>query len=130
MANKSSVYLTDKDIRNLEIKPKRYKKAVGEPKELYIWVNLKGSKIFFIKYKDKFNKEKSIRVDEFREGIYSVNEARRDIRTILNKISNGKTLQEIKNKNSDKYIFKNLFYRYIDIKKDKVSENYLKKNDK
>ena len=36
MANISKANLLDKDIRNLEVLSKQYKKKVGNPKELYI----------------------------------------------------------------------------------------------
>ncbi|MFW5613949.1 hypothetical protein [Campylobacter hyointestinalis] len=47
MANISRVNLQDKNIRELEIREKQYRKAVGNPKELYIWVNPSGGKNFF-----------------------------------------------------------------------------------
>ena len=56
MANVSKANMLDKDIRNLEILPKQYKKKVGNPKELYI-------KIY--------------------QGIYSVAKARRDAIEII-----------------------------------------------
>ena len=56
MANISKVNLQDKDIRNLKPKDKQYRKAVGNPKELYIWINPSGIKTFFILYKGKTKK--------------------------------------------------------------------------
>ena len=38
MANIAKQSLQDKDIRNLKPSDKRYKKTVGNPKELYIFV--------------------------------------------------------------------------------------------
>ncbi|WP_172127682.1 DUF4102 domain-containing protein [Campylobacter sp. RM16192] len=67
MANRSRVYLLDKDIRKLDIKEKRYTKSVGEPKELCIWVNPSGMKSFFLKYKDSIGKEIAYKLSDFRE---------------------------------------------------------------
>ncbi|CUU87845.1 hypothetical protein [Campylobacter hyointestinalis] len=53
MANISRVNLQDKDIRELEIREKQYRKAVGNPKELYIWVNPSGVKTFLYSTKAK-----------------------------------------------------------------------------
>jgi len=46
MANVASQTLFDKDIRLLAIKEKRYFKVVGNPKELVIFVNPKGTRNF------------------------------------------------------------------------------------
>jgi len=46
MANISKAHLSDKDIRNLKAKDKRYKVAVGSPKELYLFVHPSGTKPF------------------------------------------------------------------------------------
>lgn len=48
MANKSHSSLTDKNIKELEVKSKAYYKVVGNPKELHIRVNPNGDKRFFI----------------------------------------------------------------------------------
>ena len=47
MANVTKTYLTDKNIRELKPKLRQYKKVIGSPKELYIWVNPSGIKTFF-----------------------------------------------------------------------------------
>ena len=44
MANVANTYLSDKDIRNLPLKDKKYRKVVGNPKELCVVVNPKGTK--------------------------------------------------------------------------------------
>ena len=49
MANISKAHLFDKDIRNLKAKDKRYKVAVGSPKELYLFVHPSGTKTFFLR---------------------------------------------------------------------------------
>ena len=46
MANTAKQSLIDKDIRALVSKELKYKKVVGNPKELYIWVNPNGTKSF------------------------------------------------------------------------------------
>ena len=50
MANISKACLSDKDIELLEIRDKRYFVVVGNPKELEIYINPKGSKVFFNYY--------------------------------------------------------------------------------
>lgn len=120
MANISKSNLLDKDIRNLPIKEKQYIKAVGNPKELYIWVNPSGMKTFSIRYNGKY-----IKIKEFRENIYSVAEARRDAIKLLKELESGKTIEMIKGK-SEKYHYKNLFNAYIEQKrKNGISESYI-----
>ena len=46
MANISKACLSDKDIELLEIRDKRYFVVVGNPKQLKIYINPKGSKVF------------------------------------------------------------------------------------
>ncbi|WP_086240508.1 hypothetical protein [Campylobacter devanensis] len=46
MANISKACLSDKDIELLEIINKRYFAVVENPKELEIYINPKGSKVF------------------------------------------------------------------------------------
>ena len=103
MSRASNANLQDKDIRKLQILDKRYSKAVGNPKELYIFVYPSGVKTFYIKHK-----KTSIKLHNFREGIYSVAEARRDAIDLLHSLINGLDLKE----NKDKYLFKSLFERY------------------
>lgn len=95
MGNISKANLQDKDIRALPLKPKQYIKSVGNPKELYIWVNPNGIKSFCIRINEK-GKTKHIKLKEFREGIYSVAEARRDAMKMLKELENNKDLQSIK----------------------------------
>ena len=49
MANISKACLSNKDIELLEIRDKRYFAVVENPKELEIYINPKGSKVFSIK---------------------------------------------------------------------------------
>ena len=49
MVNIAKQSLQDKDIRNLEIKSKQYIKAVGNLKELYIFIHPNGIKTFFLR---------------------------------------------------------------------------------
>ena len=61
MANISTVNLQDKDIRNLEVKEKRYYRAVGNPKELYIFVYPTCRKTFSLKINGKYQTLKEFR---------------------------------------------------------------------
>lgn len=120
MGNISKSNLQDKDIRNLEIKSSRYKKAVGNPKELYVFIYPSGMKTFMLKYNDAFTK-----IKEFRENIYSVAEARRDAVKLLKELESGKDITTIKGKN-EKYHYKNLFNAYMEQKrKNGISESYI-----
>lgn len=67
MGNISKVNLLDKDIRLLESKTSRYIKSVGNPKELYLWINPNGIKSFFVRIEEKV-KTKHIKLKEFRVG--------------------------------------------------------------
>lgn len=110
MGNISKANLLDKDIKLLAPKANRYLVAVGNPKELYIWVNPNGIKSFCVRV-DENGKKKHIKIKEFREGIYSVAEARKDATKLLKELESGKDIATIKGKN-DKYLFKNLFELY------------------
>ncbi|MCI7103098.1 MAG: Arm DNA-binding domain-containing protein [Campylobacter sp.] len=110
MGNISKANLLDKDIKLLAPKTNRYLVAVGNPKELYIWVNPNGIKSFCVRV-DENGKKKHIKIKEFREGIYSVAEARKDATKLLKELESGKDIATIKGKN-DKYLFKNLFELY------------------
>ncbi|MDY5384997.1 MAG: Arm DNA-binding domain-containing protein [Campylobacter sp.] len=126
MGNISKTYLMDKDIKNLPLKEKQYIKSVGNPKELYIWVNPNGIKSFCVRI-DENCKKRHIKIKEFREGIYSVAEARRDATKLLKELESGKDIATIKGKN-DKYLFKNLFDLHITQKaKRGLKDSYLKK---
>lgn len=118
MGNISKANLLDKDIRALPLKEKQYIKSVGNPKELYIWVNPNGIKSFCIRI-DENGKTKHIKLKEFREGIYSVAEARRDANKMLKELQSGKELDVIKGK-SDKCLYGALFDEYIKEKRRKV----------
>ncbi|EPH08080.1 hypothetical protein HMPREF9309_01335 [Campylobacter ureolyticus ACS-301-V-Sch3b] len=120
MANVTKTYLTDKNIRELKPKLRQYKKVVGSPKELYIWVNPSGIKTFFLRLKN----DKTKKINEFRDGIYGVNEARKEAVDLLKKLNIGLSLEALSNQ--DQYSFKGLYDRFIKIKSDSVSSEYLK----
>ncbi|MDD5787133.1 Arm DNA-binding domain-containing protein, partial [Campylobacter lanienae] len=94
MANISKANLLDKDIRALPLRQKQYIKSVGNPKELYIWINPNGIKSFCIRIDDN-GKTKHIKLKEFRENLYSVAEARRDALKILKELESGKDINTI-----------------------------------
>ena len=126
MANVSSANLTDKDIRSLEFKDRMYFKVVGNPKELYVYVSPKGLKTFKIRLR-KDGKDTTKTLSEFRPGIYSVAEARRDANALLAQLAQGKELDVILGK-SDKYKFKSLFDKVIEQKhRSGDSEGYIAK---
>lgn len=118
MANISRVNLQNKDIRELEIKEKQYRKAVGNPKELYIWVNPSGIKTFFILHRGKTQKLK-----EFIQGEYMVENARADAFAlkIVKRIKHSSVLK------SNKYAIGALFDSYIKLKQATLTPNYTKK---
>ena len=118
MANISKAHLSDKDIRNLKAKDKRYKVAVGSPKELYLFVHPSGTKTFFL----RLSGDKVSSLKEFRPGIYSVAEARRDANALLAQLAQGKELDVILGK-SDKYKFKSLFNKLIEQKRKQNKES-------
>ena len=123
MANISKAYLLDKDIRLLEFIGKDYKKVVGSPKELYVCVYEKTKMKTFSLYYNKHY----IKIKEFREGIYSVADARRDATKLLKELESGKDMATIKGKN-EKYLFKNLFELHIAQKQKRgLKDSYLKK---
>lgn len=126
MANVAKTYLTDKDIRNLAPKEKKYFKVVGNPKELCVYVNPKGTKTFTIRLRQG-NNSNFYRLKEFREGIYSAAEARKDAIKVLKDFESGKDIHSLKNGN-EKYKFKNLFKLYIEQKRKMgLSDSYIKK---
>ena len=110
MSRISRVNLFDKDIRALAPLDKVYKKAVGNPKELYIKIYPSGMKTFFIQYKNM----NYFKLKEFREGIYSVAKARCDAIEIIKKFNNGFI------RSKDKYLLE-----YIEKKLDRLSKAYL-----
>ena len=119
MSRISRANLFDKDIRALAPLDKVYKKAVGNPKELYIKIYPSGMKTFFIQHKNM----NYFKLKEFREGIYSVAEARRDATELIKKFENGYV------RSKDKYQLAALFERYIDKKEkiDQLNKTYLDK---
>ena len=123
MANISKAHLSDKDIRNLKAKDKRYKVAVGSPKELYLFVHPSGTKTFFLRLAG----DKIVSLKEFRPGIYSVAEARKKANALLAQLAQGKELDVILGK-SNKYKFKSLFDKVIEQKhRSGDSEGYIAK---
>lgn len=117
MSRISRANLFDKDVRALKAADKVYKRAVGNPKELYIKVYPSGMKTFFIQYKHM----NYFKLKEFREGIYSVAEARRDATEIVKKFENGFV------RSKDKYQLCAFFEKFIDKKEkiDGLSKEYL-----
>ena len=79
-----------------------------------MYVSPKGLKTFKIRLR-KDGKDTTKTLSEFRPGIYSVAEARRDANAFLAQLSQGKELDVILGK-SDKYKSKNLFDEFIKIK--------------
>lgn len=68
-----------------------------------------------------------IKLKEFRQGIYSVAEARIDAVKILKQLEQGKSIEEVKGKD-DRYLFKNMTKEYLYIKESKgISDSYFKK---
>lgn len=109
--------LIDKDIRALEPREVTYRVVVGNPSELYLFVYPSGNKSFFIRKNDKFHK-----VGRFRQAIYNVSDARKDANAMLRIIETGGELD------STKYLFKNLYARYIRQKhKQGLSKGYVEK---
>ena len=127
MANVANTYLSDKDIRNLPLKEKKYRKVVGNPKELYIVINPKGTKKFALRLIDDAGKEIFQSLKEFREGIYSVAEARKDATATLKRYQQLGSMDLLKSGN-EKYSFKSLYELYIEQKRKKgLSQDYVKK---
>lgn len=113
MANVSKANLTDKIIRELEPKEKQYRKAVGNPKELYIMINPSGIKTFFV----LFN-QKAYKLERFEQGKYGIEQAREDA---FKKVKWLKDNPELK---QNKYNFGVLYSRYIRTKKLKLAPSY------
>ncbi len=120
MAKESITSIFDKDIRALQPSEKKYLKVVGNPKELNVRVNPTGVKRFFLKYGGK-----EIPLKEFRAGIYSVADARRDANKILSELENGKDIQAIRGDN--KYLYKNLLETYLKQQRAKNTADYMDK---
>ena len=127
MANVANTYLSDKDIRNLPTKEKKYRKVVGSPKELYIYVNPKGTKKFALRL-NVDGKEVFYGLKEFREGIYSVAEARKEASQKLKDLERADGNVEILKNGNEKYSFGNLFSLYIEQQRKKgLTEGSLKR---
>lgn len=81
MSRVATKILFDKDIRELQPKESKYRKVVGNPKELYLIVYPTGIKTFCLKQNNSFTKIKN-----FREGIYSVADARKEAASNLKRL--------------------------------------------
>lgn len=130
MGNIATITLQDRDIKNLTPRAIQYKKVVGNPKELYIFVNPKGTKTFALKYKEsKYDKEQFIKIGEWRESIFTAAMARTKATQILRDLNSGKQdINELRGKKKDVYIYENLFYKIIEHKrKSGKKESYLSK---
>ena len=121
MGKVAKVFLQDKDLRNLTPKEKMYLRAVGSPKELYVKVYPSGIKTFVLKVNAKY-----LKIKEFRAGLYSVAEARKEALELLKKIETGVSVGNLFGK-SKKYQYGNLFKLYLEQKKRQVtSSEYLR----
>ena len=80
-----------------------------------MYVSPKELKTFKIRLRKDGKDTTTKTLSEFRPGIYSVAEARRDANALLAQLSQGKELNVILGK-SDKYKSKNLFDEFIKIK--------------
>ncbi|MBQ9292691.1 MAG: tyrosine-type recombinase/integrase [Campylobacter sp.] len=109
--------LSDKDIRAFQPQEKQYRKAVGHPSQLYIWVNPSGIKTFFVLYKGKSRK-----LQQFRQGIYGVEQARDDALKIVKRLKTSGA--ELK---SNKYTLGALLEQYLKRKKDECTADYVEK---
>ncbi len=98
--------LFDKDIRELQPREKRYRVVVGNPSELILFVYPSGIKSFALRVKNA-EREKNIPLKRFRQGIYSVAEARKEAIEKLKVIESGGELD------TEKYLFKNLYKDFI-----------------
>ena len=112
MSRIAKTILFDKDIRALQPKEKKYRVVVGNPSELILFVYPSGTKTFALRLRNG-NKEKNIPLKRFRQGIYSVAEARKEATEKLRIIESGGELD------TDKYLFKNLYKDFIAQKRKK-----------
>lgn len=121
MSRVATKILFDKDIRALQPKEKQYRLVVGNPKELILFVYPSGVKTFALRILGSGGSEKCIKLSQFRAGIYSVADARKEACERLRIIETSGELD------STKYLFKNLYVRYLKQKaKRGISEEYLK----
>ena len=104
--------LFDKDIRELKPREKAYRVVVGNPSELILFVNPSGVKSFALRICNN-GREKHIPLNRFRQGIYSVAEARKEACEKLKIVESGGEL------NTQKYLFKNLYEAFIAQKRKK-----------
>ncbi|KAA6225139.1 MULTISPECIES: Arm DNA-binding domain-containing protein [unclassified Campylobacter] len=97
MSNIAKTFLQDRDIKKLIPKERQHKRAVGNPKELYIFVNPKGTKTFSLKYKPStYDKEQYIKIGQWRENIFTTQIARQKAIQILIEINNGKDIHTLR----------------------------------
>jgi len=76
------------------------------------WYTQRAQKLSLLKSHKIVAKLNFIKLKEFRTGIYSIAEARKEAIKILGELETGKDIAVIKG-NGGKYIFKNLFNLYI-----------------
>ena len=88
MARPARKILFDKDIRALEPREKAYRVVVGNPSELILFVNPSGIKSFALRICGN-GRERHIPLKRFRQGIYSVAEARKEAAEKLKVIESG-----------------------------------------
>lgn len=112
MSRMARKILFDKDIRTLESKSKKYRVVVGNPSELILWVYPSGIRSFALRIRSG-DREKNIPLKKFRQGIYSVNEARKEAIEKLKVLESGGELD------TEKYLFKNLYKDFIAQKRKK-----------
>jgi bacteriophage P4-like integrase len=115
MSNIASTTLQDMDIKHLTPQDKQYKKAIGNPKGLYIFVNPKGTKTFSLKYKEgKYDKEQFIKIGEWRESIFTTNMARTKAMQMLRVLNSGEqSIDELRGKQTARYVYENLFNKIV-----------------
>jgi len=120
MARRDIANLTNTDIEALKPAKDKYPRVVGNPKELKIMVYPTGRKSFFIEYKDKQGKTHKYTLHEYRKGIYTQIDARKEATNILHRLINGESINEISGKESERYLLKNLVKEHLADEYEKV----------
>ncbi|MDU5325193.1 tyrosine-type recombinase/integrase [Campylobacter ureolyticus] len=119
---KASKTLTDKQIRELQIKEKKYIRTVGNPKELIVTINPSGIKVFSLRINGKYYKLK-----EFNDKVYPVEYARKEAIAILNEMNQKNiTLDKYKEEENKNYSFYGYYKEFIKIKEATCREETLK----
>lgn len=86
MSRVATKILFDKDIQALQPKEKQYRLVVGNPKELILFVYPSGVKTFALRILGSGGSEKCIKLSQFRAGIYSVADARKEAASNLKRL--------------------------------------------